>query len=74
MRKTVVRRVGNSLGITLPKTVIENYHLSEGDELHIVETDEGVVLTPFNPKFTEWAEAYRRTNKKYRNTLRALAK
>ncbi len=74
MLKTSVRRVGNSLGITLPKTIVENYHLNEGDELHLVETGEGVVLTPFNPKFAEWVEAYERTNGKYRNTLKALAK
>jgi antitoxin MazE len=74
MLKTAVRRVGNSLGITLPKTIVENYHLSEGDELHLVETDEGVVLTPFNPKFAEWANGYERTNRKFRNTLKALAK
>ena len=74
MLKTAVRRVGNSLGITLPRTIVDNYHLNEGDELHLVETDEGVVLTPFSPKFAEWAEAYERTNKRYRNTLKALSK
>lgn len=74
MHKTVVRRVGNSLGITLPKMIIDSYHLSEGDALHLIETDDGVVLTPFNPKFTDWVKAYERTNKKYRNALRALAK
>lgn len=73
MLRTAVRRVGNSLGVTLPKTIVENYHLSEGDELHIVEMDDGVVLTPYNPKFAEWATAYERTNKKFRNTLKALA-
>jgi putative addiction module antidote len=74
MLRTAVRRVGNSLGITLPKTIVDNYHLNEGDELHLVETDEGVVLTPFNPTFAEWAKAYERTNKRFRNTLNALAK
>jgi antitoxin MazE len=74
MLKTSVRRVGNSLGITLPKTIVEHYHLSEGDELRLVETEEGVVLTPFNPEFAAWAKAYDRTNKKFRNTLNALAK
>jgi antitoxin MazE len=74
MLKTAVRRVGNSLGITLPRTIVDNYHLHEGDELHLVETDEGVVLTPFSPKFAEWARVYEHTNKKYRNTLKALAK
>ena len=74
MLKTSVRRVGNSLGITLPKTIVENYRLSVGDELHLVETEDGVVLTPFDPKFQEWAKEYEKSNKRYRNTLKALAK
>jgi antitoxin MazE len=74
MQKTAVRKVGNSLGITLPKTIVDNYHLSEGDELHLIETKEGIILTPLNPKFSAWAEAYERTNKKFRNTLHQLAK
>lgn len=74
MLRTAVRRVGNSLGITLPKTIVDNYHLDEGDELHLLETEDGVVLTPFNPQFAEWAKAYERTNRKFRNTLKALAK
>ncbi len=74
MLKTAVRRVGNSLGITLSKTIVDNYHLTEGDELYLVETGQGIVLTPFNPEFAEWAKAYERTNRKYRNALKALAK
>jgi antitoxin MazE len=74
MLKTAVRRVGNSLGITLPKTIVENFRLNVGDELHLIETDEGVVLTPFEPKFQQWAKAYEKTNSRYRNTLKALAK
>ena len=74
MLKTSVRRVGNSLGITLPKTIVENYRLSVGDELHLVETEDGVVLTPFDPKFQEWVKEYEKSNKRYRNTLKALAK
>jgi len=74
MQKTAVRKVGNSLGITLPKTVIENYHLNEGDELHLIQTEDGIVLTPFSPKFADWAKAYERTNKKFRNALHKLSK
>ena len=74
MLKTAVRRVGNSLGITLPKTIVESYHLNEGDELHLIETGDGVMLTPFDPKFAEWARAYEKSNKRYRNTLRSLAR
>lgn len=74
MLKTSVRRVGNSLGVTLPKTVVDNYNLSEGDELHLIETEEGIMLSPFSPHFAEWAKAYETANKRYRNTLRALGR
>ncbi len=74
MLKTAVRRVGNSLGVTLPKTVVENYSLNEGDELHLIETKEGIMLTPFDPQFAEWAKIYEKANRRYRNTLRALAR
>jgi len=52
---------------------VDNYHLTEGDQLHLIEMEEGVVLTPFNPTFAEWAKAYERTNRKYRNTLKSLS-
>jgi antitoxin MazE len=74
MQKTSVRRVGNSLGITLPRTIVENYHLAAGDELHLIETDDGIILTPFDPEFAGWAEAYEQVNRKYRNMLHRLAK
>jgi putative addiction module antidote len=74
MLKTAVRRVGNGLGVTLPKSVVERFQLGEGDELYLVETEDGVILSPFNPEFARWAKAYDRTNKKYKNLLRALSK
>ena len=74
MLKTAVRRVGNSLGVTLPKTVVENYSLTEGDELHLIETEEGIMLTPFDPQFAQWAKIYEKANRRHRNTLRALAR
>lgn len=73
MQKTSLRRVGNSLGVTLPKAILEIYRLSEGDTLSLLTSKEGIVLMPFDPEFAEWTKAYEKTNKKFRNTLRALA-
>jgi putative addiction module antidote len=66
--------VGNSLGITLPKGVVENYHLAEGDELTLIQTEDGVFLTPYDPEFSAWVKAYEKTNKRFRNTLKSLAR
>jgi putative addiction module antidote len=74
MVKTALRKVGNSLGVTLPKGVLASYDLGEGDELYLVETQDGLLLTPYDPKYRAWVKAYENSNQRYRNTLRELAK
>lgn len=74
MQKTVLRKIGNSTGITLPKPIIEKYYLKEGTLLHIVEKEDGFFLTPFDPEFEDWILAFERTNIKYKNALKTLAK
>lgn len=69
-----LRKVGNSLGVILPKDMIDRYYLKENDIVQLVEDQEGIRLSPYDPDFAEWAEAYRKTNQRYRNVLRELAK
>ena len=70
-----VRKIGNSLGVVLPKEVINRLRTSEGEGLFLVETaDGGYVLTPYDPDFeTKMAKAEDIIGR-YRNTLRVLAK
>ena len=69
-----IRKVGNSLGVILPKETIDRLYLKENDLLQIIEEPEGVRLMPYDSDFSEWAQAFRNTNGKYRNVLRELAK
>lgn len=69
-----VRKVGNSLGLILPKDVAAKLRLSEGDTLYLTETKDGFRLTPYDPAFEEEMTAARRIMKKRRNALRELAK
>jgi antitoxin MazE len=73
-RKVTLRKMGGSVGATLPKDIAERLHVKEGDELYVVETEEGVLLTPYDPEFQRAMAAYERTASKYRNALRELAK
>ncbi len=73
-RKVTLRKMGGSVGATLPKDIAERLHVQEGDELFVVETDEGILLTPYDPEFQKAMAAYKRTANKYRNALRELAK
>lgn len=72
--KVTVRRMGGSLGVTLPKHVADRMQVRERDALYMVETEEGVLLTPFDPDFAEAMEVYEEGARKYRNALRELAK
>ncbi|NBU25034.1 MAG: NAD-glutamate dehydrogenase [Gammaproteobacteria bacterium] len=45
-------KIGNSLGLILPKELLDLLHVKEGDTLHaVVDPQGGVRLTPFDPQF-----------------------
>ncbi len=69
-----VRRIGNSLGVVLPKAVLAKLRVGEGDSLSVSETPGGVALSPFNDRVAEQVEVMRDLMKRYRNALRELAK
>lgn len=75
MVKTLtLRRTGGSVSATLPKEIAERLRVGAGDRLFVVEVDDGVLLTPFDPAFEKTLEVYGRVARKYRNALRELAK
>jgi putative addiction module antidote len=70
-----VRKVGNSLGLVLPKEVLSRLKLNEGDKIFITETPDGSYrITPYDPEFEKQMGIARKGMAKFRNTLRALAK
>jgi putative addiction module antidote len=70
-----IRKVGNSLGLIVPKEVSDQLRLKEGDSMHAtIEGGGEMRLTPFDPNFEKALKAFERTRGKFRNALRALAK
>lgn len=69
-----IRKVGNSLGVILPKQLIDELHLKTGDKITIERKGNNLELRPVDPEFEEWAEAYDQVNKDYKDVLKALAK
>ncbi|NQV20743.1 MAG: AbrB/MazE/SpoVT family DNA-binding domain-containing protein [Rhodospirillales bacterium] len=68
-----VRKVGNSLGITLPQNLLAKLGVGEGDILYPVNTPEGVVLTRFDPEFAEALDASKDFMSRYPNAMKKLA-
>jgi antitoxin MazE len=73
-RELKLRRVGGSIGATLPKDMADRYHMEVGDRVLALETERGILLTPYDPKIEKALAIAARVSKRYRNALRALAK
>lgn len=69
-----VRKIGNSYGVVLPKRLIDELGVKEGDRIFWVRTPDGIKLTPYDPDFAAVMEANRDYMRRHRNALRELAK
>ena len=74
MIKLKVRKVGNSLGLVLPREAVARLDVEESSQLYLSEApDGGYRLTPYDPEFEKQMEIAEEGMRRYRNTLRALA-
>ena len=74
VKEITLRKAGGSIAATLPKEMADRLHLEAGDHALVVETENGILLTPYDPKVERQLSTARRLAKKYRNALRELAK
>jgi putative addiction module antidote len=72
MTKVNLCKVGDSLDVRLPQELLNVLNLQEGDELHLLQTESGVELIPYDPKFAAEMDAYSHVARKHRNALREL--
>ena len=70
-----IRKIGNSVGVILPKELLARLNLKEGDKFYPAEQPDGSLrLSPFNPKHARAMEIARQVMHEYRDTFAALAK
>ena len=73
--KSKVRKIGNSLGIVLPKEALAAMKVKEGDTLYLTEAPEcSLRVTPEREESDQMMEIADRGMRRYRNALRKLAK
>ena len=69
-----VRKVGNSLGLVLPREAVSRLDVKENSRLFLSEAPAGGYrLTSYDPEFEKQMEVAEEGMRRYRNTLRALA-
>lgn len=74
VRTVTVRQTGTSVSATIPKEIAERLHIDAGDRVFMVETENGVLVTPYDPTIEQAMNVYSRVAKKYRGALRKLAR
>ncbi len=74
VRELKLRQAGGSVSATLPKDMADRLHVAAGDRILAIETDRGILLTPYDPAVEEELAIASQAAKRYRNALRELAK
>lgn len=74
MTKLKIRKIGNSLGVVLPKDVIDQLKVKEGDTLDVLPTQAGVTLSVSDEEVDKLMLMAERIMDENREVLRALAK
>ncbi len=68
-----ITTVGNSVGIVLPREILERLRVQKGDTLYALETPNGIELTPYDPEFVEQMQIAKKVMREDRDVLRKLA-
>ncbi len=70
-----LRKIGNSVGMVLPKEALSYLKVGEGDTLSVTEAADGSLrLSPTTAEITRQMNVAQDLMKRYRHTLRELAK
>jgi putative addiction module antidote len=67
-------KIGNSVGLVLPKETLRQMNATVGDTVYLTRAADGVRLTAYDPAFEEQMKALETVMRENRNVLRALAK
>jgi len=68
-----VTTVGDSVGIILPREILERLRVQKGDSLYAVETKQGIELTPYNPELAAQLDIAEKVMREDHDVLRKLA-
>ena len=67
-------RIGNSVGVVLPKEILSRLRLEAGDSVYLSESPEGYRLTAYDAEFEKQMSVAEKIMRENRDVLRQLAK
>jgi len=71
--EVTLRQAGGSVSATIPKELARRFHLEAGDRVQAIETEAGILLTPFDPAVQEALALATEAAKQFQPALRELA-
>ncbi|MCF8134699.1 MULTISPECIES: AbrB/MazE/SpoVT family DNA-binding domain-containing protein [Synechococcus] len=71
--EVTLRRSGGSVSATIPSEMARRFHLAPGDRIEAIETEQGILLSPFNPTLQEALALASEAARSYQPALRQLA-
>ncbi len=74
LKQIRLRQAGGSVSATIPKEMADRLNISAGDDVFVAETEDGILITPYDEATGRAIESGRRIAKRYRNALRELAR
>ena len=69
-----LNRIGNSVGVIVPKDVLAKLRVREGDMLYLTEAPDGYRISQYDPEFARQMEVAEEVMRRRRDALRELAK
>ena len=71
--EVTLRRSGGSVSATIPSEMARRFHLAPGDRIEAIETEQGILLSPFNPTLQDALALASEAARSYQPALRQLA-
>jgi putative addiction module antidote len=68
-----ITTLGNSVGIVLPKEILNLLHVEKGDTLYLTEAPDGVRISAYDAAFAQKIDAFEQVMRENRDVLKKLA-
>jgi putative addiction module antidote len=69
-----LRRAGGSVSVTIPSEMARRFHLEPGDRIQAIETEQGILLSPFDPEVQQALALASEAARQFQPALRELAR
>ncbi len=74
MHAIKLRKIGNSVGLVLPREILAKLKVREGETIYLTDTRDGFRITPYNEEFKVQMDAAEKIMNEDRDILRELSK